>query len=352
MTDRDRGFTQLRQGTLYQAWAKANPGEVLNLTRWFAQGPVPTANTMTGKALCLFAQALDGFGLLRQGTLYRTWARANAGEAKALDLYLSGTGWQPPIMNTATGKGLAWLARMLRPQHALWQRDMVFSANLSAFTGQLRLAARQAGFSLLVPNLLHDPSAASSAAELTKLRGELDAAGWQIAGWGVYGYDADPVQDARDAAALVQQHRLAGWIANGEDWCEHQDGYWKTQAFIDEWDRVTGGTVPLAFSCLSSSAPTWIREFDYTAILDEPGISVMPQVYGNVDRGITVANSLELMARTGVPRQRLNLTFGTYDPPGPIPWADYLTWPGPRGLYLGERITAADIHDLDRTPSP
>lgn len=54
------------------------------------------------------------------------------------------------------------------------------------------------------------------------------------------------------------------------------------------------------------------------------------------------------MANGGVPESLLNLTFGVYDTGKPIPWADYRTWKGPRGIYLGERLDANLYANLAR----
>ncbi len=54
------------------------------------------------------------------------------------------------------------------------------------------------------------------------------------------------------------------------------------------------------------------------------------------------------MMNGGVPESLLNLTFGVYDAGLSIPWADYRTWKGPRGIYLGERLDASAYVNLAR----
>lgn len=355
MTDRDLGFQLLRQGTLYQRWARDNPRARKTLDTWFAGGPPPDTTPGPGKAttvaLGLFAQALDGLDALAQGSLWERWTRDNPGEARALIAFRAApAGTAAPKLQTPTGRALVVFARMVKPQSALWRRGIVYSAGLSAFHGGLRQAARAQGFSVVMPNLLHDPSAGPSERELVKLTPELRANGWKLAGWGTYGQGTDPVKDARAAATIVERVGLDGWTANGELWAETvTGGFWKTDAFLDEWDRLLGRDVPLAISCLSSDTATYPRLFDWQAVLQRPGVSIQPQVYGNVDRGYTVAAALGMLARAGVPRERVNLTLGTYHSHGlPIPWADYRTWAGARSIYLGERITAAEYGELAR----
>lgn len=76
--------------------------------------------------------------------------------------------------------------------------------------------------------------------------------------------------------------------------------------------------------------------------------SVQPQVYGNEHAGYTVYNAVQTMLKCGVPQSLLNLTFGVYNVGKPIPFADYNTWTGPRSIYLGERLEAADYRLLRR----
>lgn len=352
MTDRDRGFQLIRQGALYRRWAAGNPAAARGLDAWFAGGPPPNTTPGPGRAttvaLGLFAQALDGFDALAQGSLWERWTRDNPGETRALIAFRAApTGTAMPTLRTPTGKALILFARMLKPQAPLWRRGVVYSTGLSAFHGALRSAARAQGFTVVMPNLLHDVSAGPSERELVKLEPELRANGWKLAGWGTYGQGTDPVLDARRAFEIVQRRGLDGWCANGEAWAEGPLA-WKTEAFLDEWDRLAGRDIALAISCLSSDTATFARDFDFAAVLARPGVSVQPQVYGNVDAGYTVRAALGMLARAGVPRERTNLTLGTYHAGPPIPWADYRSWAGARSIYLGERITAAEYPELAR----
>ncbi len=103
----------------------------------------------------------------------------------------------------------------------------------------------------------------------------------------------------------------------------------------------------MALSCLSSDNPNWARAFAYGPWINA-NLSVQPQVYGNAYPAYTVYNGVKTMANGGVPESLLNLTFGVYPAGYPIPWADYRTWKGPRGIYLGERLDADQYVNLAR----
>jgi hypothetical protein len=64
----------------------------------------------------------DGYTELKKGTLYKTWAKANPGEASKLDTYVetlkSRTSTTPPSLATATGKAFVYWASMARENTA------------------------------------------------------------------------------------------------------------------------------------------------------------------------------------------------------------------------------------------
>jgi hypothetical protein len=232
---------------------------------------------------------------------------------------------------------------------ALWQQDGVFCVGLSAFHGELRAAARAQGFSWLAPILTHDPAAEPNRAELTANMAALRGEGWSICGWGTFAQDGTAEDDARAAATLVTSLGLDGWIANGEAWAE-KELIDRSRRFIDAWHE-TGCEKPLAVSCLSSDTADFAREFDYASWVAIKAC-VMPQVYGNEHPGLTVAACLGNLKTGGVvPRSLLNLTFGTFGD-HPVPYADYVTWPGPRTIYVGENTPAQDWPKLVRQQQP
>lgn len=211
--------------------------------------------------------------------------------------------------------------------------DGTLVTNLSGFT--TRTEARTAGFRWLAAILTHDASARGNERELRERRAVYEAEGWALCGWGTYGQDATPEEDAREAARLSVEHRLAGWIADGEDWAEGPNrGY--SQRFIDEWQKA-GAPVPLAVAPLSSETDQFVRLFDYQAWLNV-GSMVMPQVYGNDIPTLTVEACLAELKLAGVPQSETSLMLGTYSQP--IPFVYYQGWSGPRVVYLGDRTPA------------
>lgn len=356
MTDRDQGFSELRLGTLYQTWKAANPGSAVLLDSWFAGGPPPRTDPSWGATtagLGYFAQALDGFPALTapsspkagDNTLWEKWVAANPGEATKLAAYRAGAALFPS-MATQTGKAFALFARMLKPHHPLWHRNISFSVKLPDLDATEKAALRSKGFGTLAPILTnHIPAeVAANKADLRNSGAAYRSLGWSLAGWGTYGQSQDTVVDARAAATVVEDLNLDGWIANGELWAE-SEFFWKTAAFISEWLRLVP-EIPLAISCLSTSTPQWVRPFDYATPLATAGVSIRPQVYGGSSPGMgfTVAGARTLMARAGVSPARYGLTLGTFG--NSIPWSDYATWAGIRDVYCGEMIPPGEIANL------
>lgn len=226
--------------------------------------------------------------------------------------------------------------------------DGVLVTNLSGFT--TRTEARTAGFRWLAAILTHDSAAAGNQREIRRQRSVYESEGWTICGWGTYGQDATPEEDAREAARLCVDLALGGWVADGEDWAEGPNrGY--SQRFIDEWKRC-GSPVPLAVAPLSSETDQFVRLFDYQAWI-KIGSMVMPQVYGNDNPAYTVEACLGELNLAGVPQSETSLMLGTYpvEPPKPIPFDDYQGWSGPRVVYLGDRTPADAWSSLARSAS-
>lgn len=361
-------FTVLRTGSLYRSWARANPREHARLTALLAGGTVPAGAfvTLTGRGLADYARGRSGLDTLRRGRLYKRWASANPREHLALLEYVAGHTAGRLALSSATGRALLELEQAVaRPRpHPLWERDLVFTANLSAWDGPRRQAAREAGFSVVavLADELADPAAVANLRELKLIRAELERDGWNIVGWaatytgsalgrtmkhpvslgnGVI-VDIDPEASASRAANLTIEHELAGWLANWEAWSEGPNA-WSIAPWIDHYLARTGR--PLAASILSSTTANYARDLPYTELISE-AISVQPQVYGNAHPAYTVQAALASLEQAGVPDSLVNLTLGTYDAGHPIPWADYLTWDGPRGVYIGERMTVDDYRRL------
>jgi len=218
---------------------------------------------------------------------------------------------------------------------ALWARDGVFVRSLSSFHGDLRDAARAAGFTVIYVQLDHSADVQGNINELASIGAGLKAQGWKIAGWATYGQGTDAAADGQRHAGIKRDLGLSGWVANGEAWAEG-DGYGKTAEFMQGWLRG-GGNGPLAVSCLSSDNPNFARGFDYPTWLSVPGAAVMPQTYGASNPAYTVTNAVATMQNGGVPRNRLALTFDVIAGAGPF--QNYKTWTGPRSIWTGDDST-------------
>jgi len=227
---------------------------------------------------------------------------------------------------------------------ALWARDGVFVRSLSSFHGDLRDAARAAGFSAIYVQLDHSADVDGNRNELALIGDDLKAKGWKIAGWSTYGQGTDAKADGIRHAGIKRDLGLSGWVANGEAWAEAA-GYSKTAEWLDGW-RAGGGAGPIAVSCLSSDNPNFARGFDYPSWLQIPGVAIMPQVYGASAPAYTVTNAVATMQNGGVPRNRLALTFDVIAGAGPF--ANYRTWAGPRSIWTGDDSTAATWSALAR----
>lgn len=266
-------------------------------------------------------------------------------------------GERRPACSSRLGQQLVRLARIdppagtppPLPQSAIdpmWSRDGVFVRSLSSFTGVLRDAARNAGFTAIYVQLDHSADVDGNLNELAAIGATLRAQGWKLAGWSTYGQGTDPNQDGHRHALIRRQldQQLDGWVANGESWAEDA-GYGKTAAWLEGW-RDAGGFGPLAVSCLSSDNPNFARHFDYPSWLAVAGAAVMPQVYGASHPAYTVTNAVSTMANGGVARNRLALTFDVIGGAGPF--ADYRTWPGPRSVWTGDDSTVDTWNALKR----
>jgi hypothetical protein len=271
--------------------------------------------------------------------------------------FLALEGGNPPTPSSRLVKDIVRLAKMDPPAGTpppipvsaldpLWARDGVFVRSLSSFHGQLRSAARAAGFSAIYIQLDHSADVAGNIRELNAIGADLIGNGWRLAGWSTYGQGTDPKVDGRNHAQIRRDLAiyLDGWIGNGETWAEDA-GFSKSSAYIQAW-RENGGFGPLAVSCMSSDNPNWARSFDYPSWLSIPGAAIMPQVYGASFPAYTVINGVSTMANGGVPRNRLALTFDVINGSGPF--ANYRTWAGPRSIWTGDDSTVDTWAALDR----
>lgn len=218
----------------------------------------------------------------------------------------------------------------------IWRQDGVFTVALTSFHD--RAPARAAGFSWLAVQVWNAPWAGKNQADLIRLGGQLAAEGWKVGGWSTFGQGTDPAEDGRQAAALVERLGLLFWVANGELWAEGKDA-WKSEAWIEGWEKGGAPPVPVATSCLSSDTGNFAREYDYEAWLELEGAAIQPQVYGVSAPGYTVEACRANMARAGVPEDRLAPTFEVVSPGGLGPFDDYRTWKGPRSVWTGEAAT-------------
>lgn len=232
----------------------------------------------------------------------------------------------------------------------LWKHDVVMNVGLSAFHDPGRSQARGLGWSIIMPQLHNAEGAQANRQELDLLRDRLTAAGWIIGGWGTAGQDTDPAKDAREQAEIVKGCGLAAWYVNMEAWAEGPNRG-KARAYADAWVEA-GAPCPLGCSCLSSDTDRYARDFDYEAFLSIEGTSIAPQCYGNVNPGYTWQAAVGMLKRAGVPIDRVTPTFGTYVDEAaklPVPFEEYVTWPGPRGAYVGERMPVGGWNRIART---
>lgn len=270
----------------------------------------------------LFASAIDKSKVEAAAAGVRKLSPRNREARVAWELYLRDTTSVPPPSPPS-------------PLAAIWQRDAVFTTNLGNF-GEQRHDAWSMNFRVVYAQLLHN-----TAVDLQSTLDHLDLfrrEGWTVVGWGTYGQgSADPRQDGRDAAALVRQYGLAGWKANGEAWAEAEH-IAKTSAFVAGWQDAAG-TGPLGWSVLSSDTDQYARLFDYVTALSVPGADIDIQVYGAAHPTYTVGAGLGMLRRTPVPVDRTTMTFDVTQE-GDGPFRDYISWPGPRRVWTGERARA------------
>lgn len=281
---------------------------------------------------------------------YKAWEVTSPTDAMKVKQEFAGIRRPTPGSNYA--RGLVRLCRENPPDVAepvptlaeVWRRDGVFVRVLSNFHGDLRQAARAVRFSWMAIQLDHTTYQAANETEIAHIGATLRGQGWTLVGWGTAGQGTDPAEDARRQAQTVQRLGLKGWIANIEIWGESVD-MWKSGSYVRAWNAA-GAPCPLAVSCMSSTTPNWAREFDYPTWLAHQGAAVMPQVYGATNAAYTVANCLATMDKGSVPHDRLALTFDVVAGIGPF--ADYLTWKGPRSVYTGDDSTLATWQRLAR----
>lgn len=299
----------------------------------------------------------EALRLLLTSTEYMLWAAraGNAIDAGKVAAEFAGARRRQPGSRYA--QALVRLARLDPPPappppvplsvlSPVWRRDGVFVRSLSSFYGELRDAARAAGFSAVYVQLDHSADVEGNRRELGLIGPELRAKGWAICGWSTYGETSSPPHtDGVVHAAIRRELSLDGWIANGELWAEGAS-FGKSREWLRGW-RDANGSGPVAVSCLSSTVPGWAREFDYRAWLEVEGAAIMPQVYGASDPGYTVANLLDVMGRARVPTNRLAPTFNVVGGNGPF--SDYQRWIGPRSVWTGDDSTLATWAALTRT---
>lgn len=231
------------------------------------------------------------------------------------------------------------------PLAAVWRQDGVFVRKLSNFPGDLREAARLAGFTVVYIQLDHTDDAEANGQELARLRPEFDRNDWSVCGWSTFGQGSDAAADGYRHASIVTRLNLEGWVANGETWAE-QAYAGKSRQWIDAWQDSDPGR-PVAVSCLSSVTGNFARSFDFDAWLQIPGCAIMPQVYGWSSPLYTVNAALMSLEHTRVRVNRLNLTFDvgrSHEPP----FTDYLAWKGPRSIWTGDDSTVSHWRELAR----
>jgi len=284
------------------------------------------------------------------------WPDCGVKDTEKVDAELKGE--RRPTAGSKYAQGFIRLARLDPPKvtipppptsalNPFWQRDGVFTRSLSSFHGDLRNAARAAGFSVIYVQLDNTQDAAGNINELHLIGAQLMSEGWKLAGWSTAGQGTNNPELEGAKHANIRRSLdayLDGWIANLEIWAEGPD-QWKSQAWLQGWANG-GGFGPCAVSCMSSDNPNFARSFDYKTWLSIPGAAVMPQCYGASAVAYTVQNCVSTMKNGGVNQNRLNITFDVIA--GTAPYADYKKWSGPRSIYTGEDTTLASWAALAR----
>lgn len=269
-------------------------------------------------------------------------------------------GVRKPLPGANLAKAAVYLARRAAPAPVpapapaptpsalspIWRADAIFTSGaLSNFNDEtgVRTRAKQTGWPVVYVQLRHTEHAAGNEAELPVFLRE----GWTAVGWSTYGQgESDPYLDGLAAAAICKRVRtLRGWKANGEDWAEDEHAA-KTAEFLRGW-MEGGAPVPLGWSVLSSDTANFARSFDYPTALSYGGADIDVQVYGATNPGLTVGAANGMLDKAAVPRERRTMSFDV-DDSGVGPFADFLSWRGPRRLWNAHRATVATFDALRR----
>lgn len=273
---------------------------------------------------------------------YRDWAVNHAADAAKVKAEMAGI--RRPQPGSAYARGLVRLARVhpsggASPAAAIWLRDGVFVRRFSNFSGAEREAALLAGFTWLALQLDHSPDVQHNIDHMAIARAE----GWTVVGWSTFGQGTIARTDGARHAEIVRQHKLSGWIANGEAWAEGEHAGKSAEWWLG-WDAA-GGSGAVALSCLSSETSNFGRAMDWAPWVNRKCM-VMPQVYGATYATYTVGAMLGSFAHTSVPVGLLAPTFDVVDGIGPF--TDYAKWTGPRSLWTGDDSRASTWPNLQR----
>jgi hypothetical protein len=273
---------------------------------------------------------------------YRDWAGAHRVDSTKVAAEMRGV--RRPQPGAAYARGLVRLARVHpkgggAPVSGLWLRDGVFVRRFSNFSGIERQAARDAGFVWMALQLDHSADVEHNIEHMKIGRSE----GWTIVGWSTFGQGTDARADGARHAGLVRDHRLSGWVANGEAWAEAGNAG-KSAEWWAGWDSA-GGSGPVALSCLSSETANFGRAMDWAPWMNRLCM-VMPQVYGATFPTYTVGAMLGSFAHTSVPVGLLAPTFDVIEGVGPF--TDYAKWKGPRSVWTGDDSRATTWPNFQR----
>ena len=290
---------------------------------------------------------------------YKAWAAVASNKIDASKVARKFDGVNTPKPSSGYALGLWGLCALNPPSGtpvppppagdavaAVWRLDAAFTnGGLSNFAGAARQRAWDTGWRAVYIQLMHISPAQIDANLDEMARSQWGQ--WTKVGWGTYGQGTDPEQDGQAAAAMVKQHGLAGWKANGEAWAE-QTLSWKTSAFIKGWTEA-GAPGPLGWSVLSSDTASFARAFDYNSALSVAGADIDLQVYGATVPTYTVGAGLGMLTKAvpPVPVSRTTMSFDVNNQ-GDGPFPDYKTWTGPRRLWNCGNATVATFDALAR----
>jgi hypothetical protein len=249
----------------------------------------------------------------------------------------------------AAGRGVR--ASALKGAAAIFDTPGIFIDQPQNFSDDQARAARAAGFTWIAMQGAQADGAGTPARRddfTPEWVAKMKSLGFQVGVWNVLG--SKPVEDARLAAARIQENDLDFFIADAEAAHKGDTGGdpANSRAFTEEFRRLQPDTALALSSYAAANAPNLLGSvtdphagpMDYQAWY-EAGAVFMPQVYpGEFGSVYSLANTLDHADRAGWDASRVKPTLGFHRGETPETYAD-LAAAGTNGfsVYLGENIT-------------